>query len=146
MKKWNQLMLIVATATVGASLSAQTCKPSATAGLTDNAALLSSPRYLEVHPELLRCPAPRGEVAAHEAQRLAALTENTALANSPRFLEDHPELLRAGFATEQPQSVSEADRLRKLTENKALAASPRFREVHPELLHAQPVFEIAPVK
>jgi hypothetical protein len=146
MKKWNQLMLIVATATVGASLSAQTCKPSAIAGLTDNAALLSSPRYREEHPELLRCPPPREMTAALEAQRLAALTENTALANNPRFLEEHPELLRAGFATEQPQSVSEADRLRKLTENKALAASPRFREVHPELLHAQPVFEIAPVK
>jgi hypothetical protein len=146
MKKWNRLMLIVAVATAGVSLSAQTCKPSAGAELTDNAALLSSPRYREEHPELLRARQPGEENPALEARRLAALTENTALANSPRFLEDHPELLRAGFAAEQPQSVSEADRLRKLTENKALADSPRFREVHPELLRAQPVFEIAPVK
>lgn len=146
MKKWNQLMLIIATATVGASLSAQTCKPSASAGLTDNAALLSSPRYREDHPELLRCPPPREETAALEAQRLAALTENNALDNNPRYQEKHPELLRPGFAAEQLQSGSQADRLKKLTENKALAASPRFLEEHPELLHAQPVFEIAPVK
>ncbi len=139
-------MLIVATATVGASLSAQTCKPSATAEPTDNAALLSSPRYLEDHPELLRPPPSREENPALKAQRLAVLTENSALANNPRFLEDHPVLLRAAYSTDQSQSVSQADRVRKLTENKALADSPRFQELHPQLLRAQPLFEIAPVK
>ncbi len=146
MKNWNRLMLIVATTMVGASLSAQTCKPSASAELTDNAALLSSPRYLEDHPELLRPRPSREESPALKAQRLAVLTENAALANSPRFLEDYPALLRSAYSTNLSQTVSQADQLKKLTENKALAASPRFLEVHPELLHAQPVFEIAPVK
>jgi hypothetical protein len=146
MKKWNHLMLIVAVATVGVSLPAQASNPSASGRLTDNAALLSSPRYLEDHPELLRGWPNGRDISVVKAQQFPALTDNIALAGSPRYEEKHPELLRSLSPAEQHQADSEATRMRKLTENSALAATPRFREVHPELLRAQPVFEIAPVK
>jgi hypothetical protein len=141
MKNLNHLMLIAAVATLGVSLSAQTCNSSASAELTSNAALLASPRYREVHPELLV-----GRTSGGNRPQIGALTDNIALADSPRYREDHPDLLRSILPAKQKQAVSEADRMRKLTENGALAASPRFREVHPELLLTRPVFEIAPVK
>jgi hypothetical protein len=146
MRKWNRLMLIVVAATVGGSLSAQTCKPSASPVLTDNAALLSSPRYQEEHPELLRGQPSSEETPALRAKQLAALSENVALANSPRFREIHPELLLPAASAERLEAFSKADRGGKLTENRALAASPRYREEHPELSRGQNVFEIAPVK
>jgi hypothetical protein len=133
MKKWNHLMLMVAVATLVVSLSAQTCKASTSTQLTDNGALLSSPRYREDYPELLRGGASGEETPAHQAQHLAVLTKNAALAHSPRFLEEHPELLRAASSQEQQPAVSKADQPRKLTENKAIAASPRYRETHSEL-------------
>ena|ERR1700728_3148429 len=140
MKNLNRLMLIVAAATFGVSLSAQTCNPSASAALTSNAGLLASPRYREEHPELSL-----GRTSGGNRQQIA-LTDNIALADSPRYREDHPEILRSVSLAEQQQAASEADRMRKLTENSAVAASPRFREVHPELSLTRPVFEIAPVK
>jgi hypothetical protein len=143
MKKWNHLMLIAAAASIGVSLSAETCKPSANSQLTDNVALLSSPRYREDHPELLRSVASGNDTSARKAQRLAALTKNVALANSPRFREEHPELLWAAISEEHAQAASDADRSRKLTENAALEDSPRFRETHPELSLVQSVPEIA---
>jgi hypothetical protein len=144
MKKWNHLMLIFAVTTVGVSLSAQTSKPSVSGQLTDNAALLSSPRYREDHPEALCAVTSVEETPALNERRLAALTKNTALANSPRFREEHPELLWAGSSAEHKQAATEGDRLRKLTENEAVADSPRFRETHSELLRVQPMSEIAP--
>jgi len=124
-------MLVVAAATFGLSLTAQTCEASANTQLTDNAALLSSPRYREDHPELLR-GGPSGEPSpAPQAQRLAVLTRNAALASSPLFREEHPEFLRAASSQEQAQVVRQTDQPRKLTVNKALEASPRYRETHP---------------
>jgi hypothetical protein len=135
MKKWNHLMPIVTIASIGMSASAQTHKPSTGVELTENAALLSSPRYREEHPELLRGRAPREETPAREAQRFTGKqqTDNAALLSSPRYLEDHPELLRR-VANVEATPAREAQRLAALTKNAALVNSPRFREEHPELL------------
>lgn len=149
MKRLSYLILTVASAVaLGMALRTQAGESLAGAKAPKQTALLSSPRYLEEHPELLRVPSFRGRSAALQTDRLATITENTALANSPRFREEHPELRWAMPSAEQSaaQNVREGDRLRKLTENRALAASPRFREEHPELLRTEPVFEIAPLK
>jgi hypothetical protein len=110
-----------------------------------NTALLTSPRYLEEHPELLRGQTFGGE---SKIASQAKLTGNIALANSPRFREAHPELRWAASSSEQSsaRSISPGERRRKLTANQALAASPRFREQHPEILRMQPVFQVAPLK
>jgi hypothetical protein len=122
-------------------------EPSTPAKSSKNAALFTSPRYLEAHPELLRARSSGGESPALNSERIAALTKNAALANSPRFREAHPEL-RWSSSTEQlaKRSVNRSERWSALMSHKALASSPRFREQHPELLRGQPVFEIAPLK
>jgi flagellar basal body rod protein FlgC len=145
MKKSNHLILIVALATIVAGFSARACECSACSKLTDNAALLSSPRYREIHPELsLQRPFDQ-TTSARKTQRMEALSQNVALASSPRFREEHPDL-RVVLSAEYSSAVSQLNRMEKLTDNLALAASPRYREEHPELLVSEPVFEIAPLK
>src|SRR6267378_1178590 len=111
--------------------------------LSQNRALLRSPRYLEEHPELLRSRAGT-ESRVFEPERPAKPTANIALANSPRYREEHPELRWAKLPAKPAVSANEG--LAKLMENKALAASPRFREEHPGLLRGEPALEIAPLK
>ena len=149
MKRLSYLILTVASAVaLGMALRTQAGESLAGAKAPKQTALLSSPRYLEEHPELLRTPPSREKASTLQTDRLATVTENRALANSPRFREAHPELRWAIPSGQEPvaQAVSESERLKKLTENKALANSPRFREEHPELLRTEPVFEIAPLK
>jgi predicted nicotinamide N-methyase len=128
-----------------AAVAAFTFNTAFAAEASKNTALLTSPRYLEEHPELLRGQTFGGE---SKIASQARLTGNIALANSPRFREAHPELrLFTSSPTPSPsRSISETERLSKLTAHKALAASPRFREQHPEILRVQPVFQVAPLK
>jgi hypothetical protein len=151
MKKWNHLMLIVMVTTFGVSLSAQTCKSSASAQLTDNAALLSSPRYREDHPELQRIPTFAKEAQAKEDQiktQVAKLMENRAWADSPRTREEFPELQTVPLSSQAAQA--KADQLKrqtaKLLENRAWADSPRTREEFPELQRAFASTAIVQVK
>lgn len=149
MKTLNHLLLTaVAVFTVSGALTTQAGEPSILAKTTKNTALLTSPRYLEEHPEILREQWSGQKSPAHNTDQLAKLTENTALANSPRFREAHPELQWAAFPSDQTvaQNSSQSDRLSKLTQNKALANSPRFIEQYRGLLHNEPVIEIAPLK
>ena len=110
-----------------AAVAAFTFNAAFAAEASKNTALLTSPRYLEEHPELLRGQTFSGE---SKIASQAKLTGNIALANSPRFREAHPELRLSSSSAEQlpARQVSESERRGKLTANKALAASPRFRE------------------
>ena len=147
MKTRNLIVAAVAVATLNVVTSAR-ADELVLSGSPDNKALLKSPRFLEVHPELLRA-APAELTRAgdeHKAERWAKLTENRALAASPRFREGHPELLRAAPDESMTRRVDDNDRLAALRANRALAASPRFLEQHPELSRGTAEFEIAPVK
>ena len=149
MKRLNHLVLTVASAAaLGMALPLQARESLAGVKTPQDTARLSSPRYLEEHPELLRMPSSGAEPSVLPRDRLAKLTENTALANSPRFQEEHPELRWVLPPGQQfiPATVSQRERLEKLTENTALANSPRFLEAHPELLRREPWFEVAPLK
>src|SRR6266446_4754251 len=110
MKTLNYLVLTVGSAAALAmALPAHAGESLAVGKTPKHTALLSSPRYLEEHPELLCMPFSDKEPAALQKDRLAALTENSALANSPRFLEAHPELRWAAPSEQQSnaQTVSE---------------------------------------
>ena len=149
MKRLNHLALTVASAAaLGMALPAQAGEAIAGAKTPKDTARLSSPRYLEEHPELLHGSSFREESPGLHKDRLARLTGNTALANSPRFQEEHPELRWVLPPGQQfiPPTISQRERLEKLTENTALANSPRFLEEHPELLRREPGFEVAPLK
>jgi hypothetical protein len=137
MKKLKHLLVAaVAAFAFNAAFAAEASK---------NTALLTSPRYLEEHPELLRGRTFGGESKIASQVNLAG---NIALANSPRFREAHPELRWAASSVPQSgtPSISESERWARLTANKALAASPRFREAHPEVSREQPAFQVAPLK
>src|SRR5260370_806650 len=55
MKTLNHLLLTAAAVlTVSGALATQAGEPSTLAKITKNTPLLTSPRYLEVHPEILR--------------------------------------------------------------------------------------------
>jgi hypothetical protein len=147
MKTLNHILIAAAALllTVGAS---QADEPRADALTRQNSALLSSPRYLEEHPELLRSSSAARQSNSVSVKQSVETPVNIALANSPRFREQHPEYR---FATVSPartiaSRINPAEQLRRLTQNRALAANPRFREQHPELLQLEPSFEIAPIK
>lgn len=146
MKTRNLIVATVAVATLNVATSVRADEPLRSSG-SRNVALMNSPRFLEVHPELLRAAPAKGTGAMSErkAERLAELTANRALASSPRFREEHPELRWAApeFVT---RAVNESDRLANLKANSAVAKSPRFLEEHPELSRGMVEFEIAPVK
>src|SRR6478672_11770252 len=64
-----------------------------------HSALLSSPRYLEEHPELLRVAAPHAIVTSKSTTPLmTAVPQNRALTSSPRYREEHPEIVLSGEA------------------------------------------------
>ena len=92
MKTKHQILLV---ATTVAAFALDACVSSPHPG---DAALASSPRFIEVYQELLGTPETIDESEAKWArsrEHLAKLAENRALATSPRFLEVHPELLFA---------------------------------------------------
>ena len=149
MKTLNHLLLTaVAVLAVNGVFTTQAGEPSALANSPKNTALLTSPRYLEAHPEALREQWSGLKSPAHKTVRLAELNENTALVNSPRFREAHPGLQWTPLSSDQmlAQNISRSDRLSKLTQNKAFATSPRFLEQYRGLLRSEPVIEIAPLK
>lgn len=139
MKTTNRIILVTAVAaafTLNANVKGS--ESVSLPGIPVNQALAASPRYIEVHPELLRIPqsVEESEIkAARIRKQLAKLLENRALATSPRFLEAHPELLRPPTSTEEDQAKAARikKQMAKLMENRAWAASPRVREAFPEL-------------
>jgi hypothetical protein len=138
MKSLNHLLVAaVAVLTVNASMGDES---RTVAAARYNAAFLTSPRYLEKHPELQRTQSARRELRALRPEM------NVALANSPRFREQHPEF-RFGLGSTRPAiPANVSGKLPRLTENKALATSPRYLEEHPELQRRSASFEIAPFK
>ncbi|HVY69382.1 MAG TPA: hypothetical protein VHH73_05605 [Verrucomicrobiae bacterium] len=110
------------------------------ADMPGRSALQNSPRYVELHPEVLLAQA-SGQ--AFKPEVAPGPAKNSALAAAPRFREAHPEVIwtvsSAGRSWARNAGESE-------TRNKALAGSPRFLELHPGLRNATPAIEIAPLK
>lgn len=147
MKTLNHILIAAGAALLTVSTS-QADEPRANSAAHENTALLSSPRYLEEHPELLRTPSVGRKSHPVSTKRSVETAVNTALVNSPRFREEHPQFRFAPVSEEEAiaEQISETERLRRLMENRALASSPRFREQHPELLRVAPSYDIAPMK
>jgi hypothetical protein len=141
MKTWNHFALFFTFAVVSVPVSAQTGQSSASAGLTENEAVLSSPRYREVHPESLGISVSFAEIEA-KADRLqrqmAKLMANRAFAASPRAREEFPQLQRPPISAEKAQAKARQieKQLARMMENAAWVSSPRAREDYPELLRA----------
>jgi hypothetical protein len=140
MKTTNRILLVAAvTAAFTLNADVRGSESVSPPRILVNRALAASPRYIEVHPELLRIPQSVEESEIKAAQirkQMAKLLENRAFATSPRFLEAHPELLRPPTSTEEDQAKAARinKQMAKLMENRAWAASPRVREAFPWLL------------
>jgi hypothetical protein len=136
---------------VSSSRSARTCGSASGVQLTDNAALLSSPRYREDHPALQRIPLSSEQSQARADQvksQLERLMENQAWAESPRAREIFPEL--QGVQASADETRAKAGRiesqLARLMENQAWVETPRAREEFPELERGLPLAAISQAK
>ena len=103
-----------------------------------NPLTMTSPRYLEDHPELLRVsPSPKEAAARLEQYRtyLTELMANLAFSHSPRILEEYPELQRVSISAEASQTavIRREKRMATLLKNQAWVNSPRAREEFPDL-------------
>lgn len=145
MKTLNHILIAASAALLTVSTS-QADEPRAISAAHENTALLSSPRYLEEHPELLRTPSVGRKSHPVSTKRSVETAVNTALANSPRFREEQFRFAPVAEEEAIAEQISETERFRRLMENRALASSPRFREQHPELLRVALSYEIAPMK
>ncbi|HEY5043488.1 MAG TPA: hypothetical protein VIK53_15965 [Verrucomicrobiae bacterium] len=125
------------------------------AAIKQNAALVHSPRMIELYPELARFSVASTTDSSKpdtKATQLAEIVKNPAFANSPRVREQYPELAFYGQTPSASSSKSDASttELARVMQNQALASSPRMKEQFPELKGRNTGFEksieIAPLK